>query len=281
MASSGRLRYASPLDFSGSYAMSTPHDADLARRFGGIARLYGEAALARFQLAHVCIVGVGGVGSWVVETLARSGIGALTLIDLDNVAESNVNRQLPALDPHFGRAKVDVLAERVVAINPACRVHTIEDFVTEDNLDALLGQGYDYVVDAIDSLRVKTAMAAWCVKRRQRFIVSGGAGGQMDPSRIAIADLGSVTEDPLLSKLRYNLRRHHGFTREPGKKLNVPCVYSTEPVTWPQSGAACETDSAPQGLNCGGFGASMAVTASFGLFAAAEVLKQLAKPAKR
>ncbi|MDN0075054.1 tRNA threonylcarbamoyladenosine dehydratase [Crenobacter sp. SG2303] len=261
--------------------MSTPHDADLARRFGGIARLYGDEALERFQASHVCVIGVGGVGSWTVEALARSGIGALTLIDLDNVAESNVNRQLPALDPHFGRAKVEVLAERVQGINPTCRLTLIEDFVTEDNLDELLGRGYDFIVDAIDSLRVKTAMAAWCVKRRQRFIVSGGAGGQMDPSRIRIADLGAVTEDPLLSKLRYNLRRHHGFTREAGKKLHVPCVYSTEPLVWPQSGAACDVDAAPQGLNCGGFGASMAVTASFGLFAAAEALKALAKPPRK
>ena len=257
-------------------------EADLDRRFGGIARLCGDAALQTFAAANVCVVGVGGVGSWVVEALARSGVGRLTLIDLDNIAESNTNRQLPALDPLYGMAKVTALAERVRAINPACVVTEVEDFVTEDNLDAMLGQGFDYIVDCIDSLRVKTAMAAWCVRQRQPFIVSGGAGGQMDPSRIGIADLGAVTEDPLLSKLRYQLRRHHGFSREPGRKLGVTCVYSTEPLVYPQA-QACDTAEArgPQGLSCAGFGASVVVTASFGLFAASRVLSDLAAGKRR
>ncbi|MFC3626548.1 ThiF family adenylyltransferase [Vogesella amnigena] len=252
-------------------------EADLQRRFGGIARLYGDEALQRFAAANVCIIGVGGVGSWAVEALARSGIGRLTLIDLDNIAESNTNRQLPALDPNFGMAKVTALAERVRAINPACVVTEVEDFVTEENLAAMLGQGFDYIIDCIDSLRVKTAIAAWCVRRRQKLIVSGGAGGQMDPSRIAIADLSAVTDDPLLSKLRYNLRRHHGFAREPGKKMGVSCVYSTEQLVYPQA-EACEVGEVrgPQGLSCAGFGASMVVTASFGLFAAGRVLEDLA-----
>lgn len=252
-------------------------EADLDRRFGGVARLYGEAALQRFAAAKVCVVGVGGVGSWVVESLARSGIGHLTLIDLDNIAESNTNRQLPALDPLYGMAKVTALAERVRAINPTCVVTEVEDFVTEDNLDAMLGQSFDYIVDCIDSLKVKAAIAAWCVRRRQPFVVSGGAGGQMDPTRIAIADLGAVTEDPLLSKLRYTLRRHYGFSREPGRKLGVRCVYSTEPLVYPQM-QACDSGEArgPQGLSCAGFGASVVVTASFGLFAASCVLNDLA-----
>ncbi|SME92981.1 tRNA threonylcarbamoyladenosine dehydratase [Pseudogulbenkiania subflava] len=258
-----------------------PSDADLDRRFGGIARLYGEAALERFRHAHVCVIGVGGVGSWAVEALARSAVGKLTLIDLDNVAESNTNRQLPALDPHYGRAKVSVLAERVRAINPACEVEEIEDFVEEGNLEAMLGRGYDFVIDAIDNLRVKTAMAAWCVKRRQPFIVSGGAGGQMDPTLIRVADLGEVTYDPLLSKLRYNLRRHHGFPREAGKKLHVPCVFSTEQLVYPDAPSCDVGERGPQGLSCAGFGASMAVTASFGLAAAAHALKALAKSARK
>ncbi len=250
--------------------------ADLERRFGGIARLYGEDALRRFQQAHVCIVGVGGVGSWAVEALARSAIGKLTLIDLDNVAESNTNRQLPALDPLYGMAKVTALAERVRAINPACEVTEIEDFVTQDNLDTMLGQGFDFIIDCIDDLRVKTAMAAWCVKRRQPFVVSGGAGGQMDPTRIQLADLTDVTNDPLLSKLRYNLRRHHQFPREAGKKLRVPCVFSTEQLVYPNS-KSCNADEGrgPQGLSCAGFGAGMVVTASFGLVAASHALKHL------
>ena len=259
------------------------HNADLERRFGGIARLYGPEALARFQAAHVCVVGVGGVGSWAVEALARSAIGKLTLIDLDNVAESNTNRQLPALDPNYGMAKVSALAERARAINPVCQVVEIEDFVTEDNLEQMLGQGYDFIIDCIDSLRIKTAMAAWCVRRRQPFIVYGGAGGQTDPTQIRVADLGEVTYDPLLSKLRYNLRRHHQFSREAGKKLHVPCVFSTEQLVYPDTTQqACDTAEArgPQGLSCAGFGAAMTVTASFGLVAVAQALKHLAKPPK-
>jgi len=249
--------------------------ANLERRFGGIGRLYGADALARFTRAHVCVVGVGGVGSWAVEALARSAIGNMTMIDLDNVAESNVNRQLPALDPYFGMAKVTALSERIHAINPRCQVTEIEDFVTLDNLDDMLGRGYDFVLDCIDDLRVKTAIAAWCVRHRQRFIVSGGAGGQMDPTQIRTGDLAEARYDPLLSKLRYNLRRHHGFPRE--GRMRVPCVYSTEQLTYPQ--AACDAPSpagAPQGLSCAGFGASMTVTASFGLIAAAQALKAIA-----
>ncbi len=258
------------------------YDADLERRFGGIARLYGDAALTHFQGAHVCIIGVGGVGSWAVEALARSAIGRLTLIDLDNIAESNTNRQLPALDPNYGMAKVSALAARVRAINPACVVHEIEDFVTEENMDALLGQGYDFVIDCMDGLKVKTAMAAWCVKRRQPFVVSGGAGGQMDPTLIRLADLSVVTYDPLLSKLRYNLKKFHGFSREPGKKLRVPCVYSTEQLVYPEV-KSCDaaSNNGPQGLSCAGFGASMTVTASFGMAAAAYALREMAKKAKK
>jgi tRNA A37 threonylcarbamoyladenosine dehydratase len=251
--------------------------ADLDRRFGGIARLYGAQALQRFRAAHVCVVGVGGVGSWAVEALARSAIGQLTLIDLDNICESNVNRQLPALDPDFGLAKVTALARRIHAINPACQVREIEDFVTLENLDAMLGAGYDYIIDAIDELRVKTAMADWCVRHRQAFIVSGGAGGQTDPTRISCADLSEARYDPLLSKLRYNLRRHHGMARD--GRMRVPCVYSSEQLSYPDS--ACDSQgTGPQGLSCAGFGASMAVTASFGLVAAAEALKFLARSGK-
>jgi tRNA A37 threonylcarbamoyladenosine dehydratase len=256
----------------------TVTDPEFDRRFGGIARLYGADVLQRFRNAHVCVIGVGGVGSWAVEALARSGVGRLTLIDLDNIAVSNVNRQLPALDPHFGMAKVTALAERVRAINPACRVDEIEDFATEDTLDAMLGGGFDCVFDAIDNVRVKAALAAWCARRRQPLIVSGGAGGQMDPALIRVADLAQVTQDPLLASMRYRLRRHYGFSREAGRKLGVRCVYSTESLVYPQGGEQCDTaDRGPQGLSCAGFGASMVVTASFGLYAVAEILKILQK----
>ena len=178
-----------------------------SRRFGGIARLYGDEALARFSRAHVCVIGVGGVGSWAVEALARSGIGRLTLIDLDNVAESNINRQLHALTDDFGKAKVTALRERIAQINPQCEVTEIEDFVTEDNLDELFRRPFDFVIDAIDQIRVKAAMAAYFVQHKQPFIISGGAGGQKNPALIQTADLSRVTHDPLLSNLRYTLRK--------------------------------------------------------------------------
>ncbi|UOO82603.1 tRNA threonylcarbamoyladenosine dehydratase [Uruburuella testudinis] len=241
-----------------------------ARRFGGIARLYGNETLQRFAAAHVCVVGVGGVGSWAVEALARSGIGRLTLIDLDNVAESNVNRQLHALTDAFGKAKVTALHERILQINPACRVTEIEDFVTPENLADLFSDGFDFIIDAIDQVRVKAAMADYFVRRRQPFVLSGSAGGQKNPALIQTADLSRVTHDPLLANLRYTLRKRHGFPRDTAKKMRVPCVYSTENITPPQTAdaCACAADAAPQGLSCAGYGASMLVTATFGLYCA-------------
>lgn len=251
-------------------------DSLSSRRFGGIARLYGDSALQRFHQAHVCVVGVGGVGSWAVEALARSGIGRLTLIDLDNVAESNVNRQLHALTGDFGKAKVSALHERILQINPACQVVEIEDFVTEENLPDLFSDGFDFVIDAIDQVRVKAAMAAYFVQHKQPFILSGGAGGQKNPALIQTADLSKVTHDPLLANLRYTLRKRHGFSRNTADKMRVPCVYSTENITPPQSGEACAADAAPQGLSCAGYGASMLVTASFGLYCAQTAIDHIA-----
>ena len=251
-------------------------DSLSSRRFGGIARLYGDSALQRFHQAHVCVVGVGGVGSWAVEALARSGIGRLTLIDLDNVAESNVNRQLHALTGDFGKAKVSALHERILQINPACQVVEIEDFVTEENLPDLFSDGFDFVIDAIDQVRVKAAMAAYFVQHKQPFILSGGAGGQKNPALIQTADLSKVTHDPLLANLRYTLRKRYGFSRNTADKMRVPCVYSTENITPPQSGEACAVDAAPQGLSCAGYGASMLVTASFGLYCAQAAIDHIA-----
>lgn len=253
-------------------------ECDFERRFGGIARLYGQAAYERFQQTHVCVVGVGGVGSWVAEALARSAVGRITLIDLDNVAESNVNRQIHALGEVFGKAKVAVMAERIHAINPRCSVTQIEDFVEEGNLDALLGRGYDVVVDAIDSARVKAAMIAWCRRRKLRLIASGGAGGRTDPSRITVADLSRTVQDPLLARVRTLLRRDYGFPRELKKKFGVECVYSAEPLQLPASGPACDVDAGaqhPAGLNCAGYGSVMTVTAGFGMLLAARALEAL------
>lgn len=262
--------------------------SDTSRRFGGIARLYGEDGLQKLYQAHVCVVGVGGVGSWAVEALTRSGVGELTLIDLDNVAISNVNRQLHALTPDFGKAKITALRERIALIHPDCVVHEIEDFVDEANLSQLFEKKekkYDFVIDAIDQNRVKVAMAVHFVQNKQAFIMSGSAGGQRNPALIETADLSQTTQDPLLSNIRYALRKKHGFARE--GKMRVPCVYSREQITPPQISASCETTDnehhhnttpqAPQGLSCAGYGASMLVTASFGLHCATAAIEHIVK----
>ncbi len=264
--------------------------ADRKRCFGGIARLYGALALAAFERAHVAVIGIGGVGSWVAEALARSAVGRLTLIDLDNVAESNTNRQIHALDGNYGKAKVTAMAERIRLIDPACQVTQIEDFVEAGHFDATLGSGFDYVVDAIDSVRMKTALIAWCVERKQELITVGGAGGQLDPTRIRIDDLALTIQDPLLSKVRGQLRKLHGFPRGPKARFKVSAVYSDEPLIYPETPVCDLSEGAehletgaghtgPVGLNCAGFGSSVCVTASFGFAAAAHVLKELAKRA--
>jgi len=246
---------------------------DVARRFGGVSRLYGEQGLARFQAANVCVIGIGGVGSWAVEALARNAIGNMTLIDLDNIAESNVNRQLHAVDSAFGKAKVTAMAERVLSINPDCKVQQLEDFVTTENVAAMLGSGFNVVLDAIDDARAKVAIAAYCRQQNIPLIIVGGAGGRLDPTRIQSADLAKVTGDRLLAKVRNSLRRDHGFPRGEKTKFNIQAVYSDEQVQKPE--AACETDSALSGLNCAGYGSSVCVTAPFGMAAAALVLKKL------
>lgn len=254
--------------------------ADDARRFGGVARLYGAAAAARFAAARIAVVGVGGVGSWAVEALARSAVGALTLIDLDQIAVSNTNRQLQALGDAYGQAKVDALAARIAQINPACRVTTVEDFVTPDNVDALLGQGFDCVIDCIDDVRAKTALIAWCRAHGVPLVVCGSAGGQLDPTRIQIADLAKTIQDPLLARVRTNLRRDHGFARGPQSKFGIDAVFSDEPLRYPD--VACDAGdrpSGPQGLNCAGFGSSVCVTAAFGFAAASRALALLAASA--
>lgn len=242
---------------------------DYNRRFGGIARLYGSSGLNALSQARVCVIGVGGVGSWAVEALARSGVGALTLMDLDNIAPSNTNRQIHALTPDFGQAKVRALHERINQINPFCRVTEIEDFAEESNLDEYFSQSFDFVIDAIDQVRTKAALAAHFVHMKQAFVVSGGAGGQRNPALIQTTDLSRTTNDPLLANMRYTLRRQYGFSRDIKQKMRIPCVYSTEQPTMPlQEEQNCTVDTAPQGLSCSGYGAIMTITASFGLYCA-------------
>ena len=262
-------------------SLSPPPDdaADPQRRFGGIARLSGAPALARFQAAHVCVVGVGGVGSWIVEALARSAIGELTLIDLDNVAESNINRQIMAMSDTIGQPKVEALAARIAQINPACKVNLVEDFIDPDNLDQLIGgRGYDYVVDAIDSVKSKAALIAYCRAHGLPMVIIGSAGGQTDPTQIAVRDLARTEQEPLLKMVRKRLRSQYGYPRGEKTKFHVDAVFSMERLSLPQAEDSCAID-AVTGLNCAGFGSSMAVTATFGMVAAAHALRHLAADA--
>jgi tRNA threonylcarbamoyladenosine dehydratase len=250
---------------------------DLERRFGGVARLYGNEGASRLRQAHACIVGIGGVGSWAAEAMARNGVGEITLIDLDMVAESNTNRQIHALGEVYGKAKVDAMAGRIQSINPDCIVHCIEDFVTPDNVEQMLGRGYSVVIDAIDQVKAKAAMIAFCRRHKLPIVVAGAAGGQLDPTQIRIEDLSKTIQDPLLARLRSILRREYGFAKDGKKKFGIPAVFSTEPLRYPDKDAGCDTERGPAGLNCAGFGSSVCVTSVFGMAAAAHALNLLAR----
>lgn len=252
---------------------STIGDDEYGRRFGGVSRIYGSDGLRRLASARVAILGVGGVGSWVVEALARSALGSLTLIDLDHVGESNINRQIQALGHTLGQAKVQALAERIADINPRCRVSCIEEFVDTDNVKSLLPAGaFDYVVDAMDDKRAKVAVAVHARAINLPLIVVGSAGGQRDATRVQLSDLSRTEHDPLLARVRKQLRAEHGFSRNLKTKFGITAVFSDEPVT------QTEGSDGTGGLNCAGYGSSVAVTAVFGFMAAGAVLNALARP---
>ena len=252
---------------------------DFARRFGGLERLYGVAGAARIRDAHVLIVGIGGVGSWAVEALARSGVGRLTMIDLDHVSESNINRQIHALDATVGQAKVEAMRERIAQINPDCKVQAIDDFVEPGNWLALLDGAQaangpaTAIIDACDQVKAKVAMAAWARASRTAFITVGAAGGKRQAHKVDIEDLSLVTHDPLLAQLRQRLRKEHGAPRE-GRKIGVACVFSRESVAPPD--ASCAIESGDGTLNCHGYGSVVSVTATFGQCAAGWVLDKIA-----
>ena len=259
--------------------------ADYERRFSGVRRLYGQEGLAKLQRASVCVIGIGGVGSWAVEALARSAVGHITLIDLDNSAESNVNRQLHAIDGAFGMAKVTAMAQRIKAINPACVVKEIEDFVTPENVAQMLNDGFDMVLDAIDDAKAKVAIVAYCKESNIPLVTVGGAGGRLDPTKIKQGDLSQVVGDRLLAKVRNQLRREHGFPKAPTShkksavKFGITALYSDEQVLQPSSDieAGCEVDAAVTGLNCAGYGSSVCVTAPFGMAASSIVLNHIVR----
>jgi tRNA threonylcarbamoyladenosine dehydratase len=241
------------------------------RRFGGLARLYGVSGAQQIRVAHVAVIGIGGVGSWAVEALARSGIGRLTLIDLDHVSESNINRQIHALESTLGQAKVLAMRDRIAQINPDCEVHCVEEFVEPGNWPELLPAGVDAVIDACDQVRAKTAIAAWALKNQSIFIAVGAAGGKRLAHKVDIEDLSNTTHDPLLAQLRYRLRKEHGAARE-GRKIGIACVFSREAVSPPDASCAVQGDGS---LNCSGYGSLVAVTATFGQCAAGWVLNQI------
>ena len=238
---------------------------DSERRFGGIARLYGQQALERFAEAHVCVLGIGGVGSWAAEALARSGIGHITLVDLDHVAESNINRQGHALDSTLGKAKVSVMAGRIRDINPQCTVTEVEEFLTVENLETLLARPFDYIIDCIDGFRTKARLIAWCRSNKRRVITVGGAGGQTDPTRIRVADLSRTEHDALFSKTRKLLRQNYGFPENLKRRFDIPCVYSLEQPMFPAGNGSISpkkpSANSVGGLTCGGgLGSSVTVT---------------------
>jgi tRNA A37 threonylcarbamoyladenosine dehydratase len=256
---------------------------DYLQRFGGVGRLFGAAALPRLRAAHVRVVGVGGVGSWVVEGLARSGVGALTLVDLDDLCVTNVNRQLPAVEGNLGRPKVEALAERVRAIYPQAQVTTVAEFFTAATADRLLEPACDWTVDCTDRMANKALLIAECVRRGQRVLTVGSAGGRRDPTRVRVADLAEAHGDELLRQVRKKLRRDHGFAKGAGQHYDVPCVSTQEQPVFPWANGTCAAEPEPGSssslrLDCAtGFGTAVFLTGVFGLIAAGEVVRRLAQ----
>jgi len=245
---------------------------DLSRRFAGLDRLYGTAQSESVRRSHVVIVGVGGVGSWACECLARSGVGRLTLIDMDHVAESNINRQVQAMSSTIGMAKIFAMQQRIQEINPVCDVRMVDDFVTPNNWMQLLPSSVDAIIDCCDQVQAKIAMARWARANGSLFVSVGAAGGKRLAHQVDVADLCEVTHDPLLAKMRYALRRQHDAPKN-GKKMGVTCVFSREPVQRPLDSCEANSDST---LNCHGYGSTMAVTATFGLCASGWVIDKIA-----
>ncbi|WP_427834251.1 tRNA cyclic N6-threonylcarbamoyladenosine(37) synthase TcdA [Actinobacillus pleuropneumoniae] len=245
------------------------------QRFGGIGRLYTPEGLAKLRQAHICVIGIGGVGSWAVEALARSGIGKITMIDMDDICVTNINRQIHAMTGTIAQLKTEAMKERIERINPECVVEIIDDFITPENIPEYLNRGYDYAIDAIDSVKTKAALIAYCKRNKIKMITTGGAGGQTDPTQIQITDLSKTIQDPLASKVRSLLRKEYNFSQNPKRKFGIDCVFSTQPLIFPKMGEGCEVSAT---MNCAnGFGAVTMVTATFGFFAVSRVIDKLLK----
>jgi tRNA A37 threonylcarbamoyladenosine dehydratase len=248
-------------------------DFDAVRRFGGLDRLYGAAGANRIRGSHVMVVGIGGVGSWAVEALARSGVGRITMVDMDHVSESNINRQVHATQATLGQSKIAAMQERIALIHPECVVTCIDEFVTPENWLSLVPSNVDAVIDACDQVHAKVSMAAWAIRSKTLFISAGAAGGKRLAHLVDIDDLSKTTHDPLLAQLRYRLRKEHAAPRE-GRKIGVSCIFSREAVKQPDtSNVTAITDNT---LNCHGYGSVVSVTATFGQCATGWALDKLA-----
>ncbi|WP_017446304.1 tRNA cyclic N6-threonylcarbamoyladenosine(37) synthase TcdA [Gayadomonas joobiniege] len=253
---------------------------NFSNKFGGTARLYGEPGLKTLAESHVAVVGLGGVGSWAAEALARSAIGKISLFDLDDICVSNTNRQIHAVSGSYGQSKCAAMATRIQLINADCQIFAIEDFVTAETVREYITTEFDYVIDATDSVACKAAMIAHCKRNKIKMVTVGGAGGQLDPSQIQIGDLAKTIQDPLLAKVRNTLRREYGFSRNPKRKFSIDAVYSLEQLKYPTNdGGTCLAKPEMQGgsgLDCAtGFGAGVVVTGTFGFFAASLAIKRL------
>lgn len=244
-------------------------DDEYERRFAGVEKIYGDEAFIQYEHSHVMVIGIGGVGSWAVEALARTGIAELTLVDMDVIAASNINRQLPAMSSTLGREKIEVMAERCSSINPRMKINLVDDYLTPDNVAQLLSNPPDVVLDCIDDVKAKLALMLHCRFNKIPLIVSGGAGGKIDPLKIRVADLSKTEQDPMLAKLRSQLRAK-GICKKSKEKFGITCVYSIDnPFS---SAEVC----ASAGLRCGGYGSAVVVTSTFAMIAVAEVLKKIA-----
>jgi tRNA A37 threonylcarbamoyladenosine dehydratase len=253
--------------------LATVDSADMVRRFSGLDRLLGNDPAQRVRHAHIMVVGIGGVGSWTAEALARSGVGHITLVDMDHVSESNINRQLHALSDTVGMAKIEAMRQRIAQINPTCEVTCVDAFVEPATWLSLVESGIDGVVDACDQVRAKTAMAAWARRTKTPFVSVGAAGGKRHAHAVDIADLSEVTHDPLLAQLRYRLRKEHGAPKN-GKKIHVACVFSKEAVATPDASCDVQSDGS---LNCHGYGSLVTVTATFGMCAAGWMIDKISR----
>lgn len=259
---------------------------DTTRRFSGLDRLYHANAIQILQCSHVVIIGIGGVGSWAAEAIARSGVGKITLIDLDNIAESNVNRQLHALSSTIGLPKVIAMQQRMLEINPNCQIDVVEDFLSPDTIDNYLGglSQSTWIIDCIDQIKTKAHLIAWAKRRKQPIITTGAAGGKTDPTQLKIGDLNLTEYDPLCSRLKQTLKKQFHFPAYP-QKFKIPCVYSTENIRYPKENVDCDLNGSQkntvlQGLNCAGYGSVVTVTASMGLFAASYVINKIMQTTK-